>query len=83
MTWGLGKRDENMLPNTIFKFPIYAIEKFESNSDKVGKNNINKVLNRDELKEKPICSKILKIVMKNKKIKTNSKIINETLPKIL
>tara|TARA_B110000090_G_C12933911_1_gene274634 strand:+ start:326 stop:475 length:150 start_codon:yes stop_codon:yes gene_type:complete len=49
----------------------------------MGKNNINKELNSEELNEKPICSNILKNVMKNKKINTNSKTIKDKFPKIL
>ena len=59
------------------------MEKFVSNSANMGKNNINKELNSEELNEKPICSNILKIVIKNKRINTYSKIIKDIFPKIL
>ena len=72
-----------MVSSIILKLCTYGIEKLESKSANVGKNNINRELNSDALNEKPICSNILKIVIKNKRINTYSKIIKDRFPKIL
>jgi hypothetical protein len=49
----------------------------------VGKNKTSREPHIADENEKPIYSNILKSVMKNKAVKTNSKIIKDIFPNIL